>query len=483
MRDQFALALVLVVLTLLLLQSMPTSYTLTVNADTIDVSMRWIRYINPTDYEDRANGVCIFGDNIAIVGDAAVKPYVALLSKNDGNIVKEWIGDERGELINCISIGKKLYAVGRVYIGYDDYGLIYVFDENLNVVASTIKKSSAYRTLAYDGEALIIGGWTLKDLNGDGYLEPVWIVEKRDPNSLSPIASREMYFGSWIGGWIHDIGVEPSTGMIWAVGFYEDSDRRPHSLIILLDRDLKILKIIDYTEGDLGHLFSFYGIAFDGEGHVYVSGWYGVAKFSLDGNLITVNKDYRLRWKIVYGYGHVYTFVAEEAENHSWHVLYVHDSNLNIVERYVLSKNVYADSHFYVGRPALEEGIIYVAGYDYALGGENSRVVVYAIELPSASTGIQRTQTENLPETAITCSTVVMTKTVTSTFTTHAPITTTIRETTTATFTSTVVQPTTVTTAIEKLTTVTVTNWASVVTLAVVLFVIGVAVGYAIKKR
>jgi len=87
------------------------------------------------------------------------KSYVALLNKSDGCVVKEWIGDENGVLFNCISIDGKLYAVGHTYVGKDQYGAIYVFDENLNVLPNaSSKKPSEYYSLAYDGRALYIGG-------------------------------------------------------------------------------------------------------------------------------------------------------------------------------------------------------------------------------------------------------------------------------------------------------------------------------------
>jgi len=75
--------------------------TLTVNADMASASIRWVKYIIPVEVYNYsyAYGVCIFGDYIAVIGWVDIpttKPYVTMLNKSDGSIVKEWIGDEEG---------------------------------------------------------------------------------------------------------------------------------------------------------------------------------------------------------------------------------------------------------------------------------------------------------------------------------------------------------------------------------------------------
>jgi len=37
-------------------------------AETVQAPIKWIRYINPTEGEDLALGVCIFGDYIPVAG-------------------------------------------------------------------------------------------------------------------------------------------------------------------------------------------------------------------------------------------------------------------------------------------------------------------------------------------------------------------------------------------------------------------------------
>jgi len=350
----------------------------------VEVRIRWVTYINPTDGEDSASGACIFGDYIAVVGAAGSKPYVALLRKSDGVVIREWIGRENGAFLNCISIGGKLYAIGHTTVDIvNDYGVIYVFDVNLKVLARVRSESpSEYYSLAYDGKALYLGGWIYEDVDGDGKQEIVGLVEKRAlDESLSLVNSKKIYFGSWEWGWINDIGVEPSTGRIWAVGFYEDSNIEEHSLIVIFDSDLREFKVIDYPKDNVRFLGWLTGIAFDGR-YVYISSLGGVAKFTADGRLVTINRDGKAREKIVYGYNYLYTFGGNYTKGYYRYMLYIHDTNLNLVKSYVLSENVNVNSYFlvsYVGRPVLEGNNIYVAGIDYALGYSDFRIVVYSL--------------------------------------------------------------------------------------------------------
>jgi len=376
-----ALALAMAILALLL----ATPYGGIQAQDQVKVKIRWVKYINPTAEYDLAFGTCIFGDYVAVVGEAMGapgKPYVVLLRKSDGGVVKEWIGNEKGAFRNCISIGGKLYAVGATSVDGKPYGVIYVFDENLKILAKIKSESpSEYYSLAYDGKALYLGGKAYEDVDGDDWEEDVGLVEKRvlGTSTLPVKNSKKIYFSSWDFGWINDIGVEPSTGRIWAVGGYQDSKYKHPSLIIVFDDDLRELKVIDYTDLSEGWLSELYGIAFDGRQYVYVTGSLGVAKFSVDGELIAINRDTIPRYKIVYGYNYLYTFGGETISYAKRHMLYIHDTDLYIVNGYVLSENVNAGSFFKIGRPALEGNNIYVAGYDYAQF--NSRIVVYSLSI------------------------------------------------------------------------------------------------------
>ncbi|PUA33919.1 MAG: hypothetical protein B7O98_00420 [Zestosphaera tikiterensis] len=341
--------------------------------------MKWVKYINPTDGDGQAFGTCVFGDYVAALGSTGGKPYVALLSKSDGSVVREWKSTDSwaGWFINCVSINGKLYVIGNPGI--------YVFDADLNILANIkVVDLSDYFSLAHDGKALYVGGWVGEDVNGDGEKEAVWLVEKRDPRDLSLISSKKIYVGSWKGGTIYDIDVEPFTGRIWTVGGYADSKDTEHSLIAVLDSDLEVLKVIDYPDGSEGYVGGFNGVAFDGKGYVYASGILGIAKFSLDGELVAVNRDVERAPKIVYGYDHLHAFRVEYIKACLRHVLYIYDTNLSLVKKYVLSESIDADSYFNVhGRPTLEESNIYVVSFDKALGEGNLRFVVYFLQIES----------------------------------------------------------------------------------------------------
>jgi len=358
------------------------------------VSVKWARYINPTDRRDDAYGTCIFGDYVAVVGEVGYnfpdlsvgRPYVALLRRSDGRLVKEVIDNWLGGLYNCISIYGKLYTVGYIYVG-NTYGYIYVFDANLNRLKEVSgRESSKYYSLTYDGRALYVGGSIREDLNRDGDPEKVWLVEKRDLDTLGLAESREIYLESWREGWIYDIGVEPSTGRIWAVGYYKDYNGKEHSLIAILDSDLNVVKVIDYPDGGEGYLGPLYGVAFDGEQCVYVGGNKGIAKFSLNGELIAVNRDVRFVQKIVYSNGYLYAFGEIFSDGYDNHALYVLGANLTVVEKRVLSEIMSTSSRFNsIGRATLAGSDIYVAGIDYALAKAvttvvfgNTKIVVFS---------------------------------------------------------------------------------------------------------
>jgi len=448
-----ALAIAMIFLALLL----ATPHVDTQTQNQVEVRIRWIAYINPTDGDDYAYGVCVFGDYIAVVGGVIElpfyvrsKPYLVLLRKSDGGVVREWIGSEGGAFYNCISIGGKLYAVGYTEIGTNNYGVIYVFDENLKVLARvTGERHSGYLSPAYDGKALYIGGWTFEDVNGDRIPEFVWLVEKRAlDGSLRLVNSKKIYFNPLQEAWISDIGVDPSTGRIWAVGLYN----RFNSLIVIFDSDLRELRRIAYPEGSDRHLGELYGIAFDDRGYAYISGDYGVAKFTADGELVAINRDVRAR-KIVYGYNYLYTFGEYLIGGYQRHVLHIHDTNLNLAKRYVLSENVSARSSFLVGRPALEGNNIYVAGFDYGLDEKNARVVVYSLSIEGATatttTGTEGATTTETTTTVATATTVTTTTTVTKTTTVTEIATITMSVPTTVTTTTTtpvyITVPTTIT--------------------------------------
>jgi len=335
--------------------------------------VHWVQYINPTDRNDDAFGVCLFGDYLAVVGTANDDEFVALLDRATGEVIKTWVGGY-GWLYNCLSVGDKLYVVGA--------GRIYIFDKGLNVVGKIDRISNS---IAFDGEYLYLGGSVLGgDIDGDGENEVIWRVEKRALD-LGLIAYREFYLRDWgEHGSIGDITVNPVTGDVWAVGYHYDVNEQTriitsdHSLLVIFDKRLSVKNVIDYSRGHENFLGWLGGICFDEEGNAYVVSSSGVAKFDKYGNIVKVNRGVG-GLKIACIGGRVYVFSRERMDNYWRHVLYVLDEELNLLGELVLSKGVEADSWFTGGRLAFDGRSLYAAGYDNAMN--NTRIVIYSISL------------------------------------------------------------------------------------------------------
>jgi len=154
-------------------------------------------------------------------------------------------------------------------------------------------------------------------------------------------------------------------------------------LIAVLDSDLIDVKVIDCPTGNRRCPGELHGVTFDSRQYVFISGFYGVAKFSLDGDLMAVNRDSGIMSKIVYGYGYLYAFGIDEIEDYGRSVLYVHDTDLNIVERRVLSESIDTYSYLNIGKPAVEGNNIYVAGFDTTADHPNTRI---SLQYSSVST-------------------------------------------------------------------------------------------------
>jgi len=345
-------------------------------------SVNWVKYIKLSEGRDYAYGTCIFGDYLAAVGEADWRPTLVLLDRSTGEVVRKWIGEDLDCFYNCFLVGNVLYAVSTE-------GAIYAFDKDLNLLSKARGPSSSwFSSITYDGEYLYIGGNIWKDINLDGENELIWYIEKRT-KSLELISHKELYTLDWKYGDLRDLGINPATGELWAVGGYSvktNNEYKDHTLLVIFDKELRELKRTDYPKDSEYYLGYLHGISFDNIGNAYVGswsevakyvgGWGGVAKLDKYGNVLKVNKGVDAK-KITFINGFVYAFGNVHIDNYWRHVLYVLDSELNIIEKYVLSENVDADSCFWLGRQCFDGKNIYVAGFDCALG--NYRWVVYSI--------------------------------------------------------------------------------------------------------
>jgi len=344
-------------------------------------SVNWVQYINPTNGDDWAFGVCIFGDYLAVVGKAYGQDFVALLDRTTGEVVKTWVG-EGSRFYNCLSVGDKLYAVGDKRV--------YIFDRGLKVL-KIVKTNWVPRAVTFDGSYLYIAGHIGEDVDGDGDRENIWRIEKRTLD-LDLVAYREFY-RVWdkaysYDSYAYDIAINPATGELWVVGMWTLYNRTTregvldYSLIVIFDKELNVKRLVEYPQGHENYLDWLYGICFDEEGNAYVVGDDGVAKFDRSGNVLAVNRKVE-GGKIACVGGRVYIFGDKKVGNYWRHVFYVFDKELNLLGEHILSKGVEAHSFFWHNKPAFDGRNLYVAGFDRALGIDNERIVVYSISIPS----------------------------------------------------------------------------------------------------
>jgi len=353
-------------------------------------SVNWVQYINPTDRNDRAFGVCLFGDYLAVVGTANGDAFVALLNRTTDEVIKTWVG-KYGLFFNCLSVGDRLYVVGSD---------IYIFDKGLNVV-KRVNWGRVDRLLlgiSFDGSYLYLAGPILKDVDGDGDSEWIWRIEKRTLD-LDLVAYRE-YYREWDKAYsydsdAYDIAINSATGELWVVGGRYIVNRTTrsaamgYSLLVIFDRELNVKRVMEYPEGHENYLERLYGVCFDDDDNAYVVGGWGVAKFDKYGNLLAVNKKL-MGSKIACVKGRVYVFGESYVGKELRHVFYVLDKELNFLGGHILSKDVDADSWFWPGgKPAFDGKNLYVAGYDLALGENNTRIIVYSISLPTVRVVVQ----------------------------------------------------------------------------------------------
>jgi len=339
-------------------------------------SVNWVQYINPTNRHDTALGVCLFGDYVAVVGSANSGEFVALLDRASGGIIEMSELRIFGAFYNCLSVGDKLYAVGN--------NEIYIFDKKLNALRMIIANERPY-AIVFDGSFLYVASYIWSN-----NVDRVWRIEKRTL-SLDLVAYREFY-REWDKAYryqsdAYDIAINPVTGELWVVGKWNIihktniMDFRDYSLLVIFDKGLNVKRIVEYPRDHENYLGDLYSICFDERGNAYVVGQYGVAKFNKYGDILAVSK--RMGGvKIACVGGRVYVFGDRLVGNYERHVLYVLDEDLNLLGEYILSKGVEANSRFWIGKPAFDGKDLYVAGYDLALGENNSRIIVYSISLP-----------------------------------------------------------------------------------------------------
>jgi len=371
----------------------------TVKSDLVGIRVNWVRYLElserqkPSERHEVILGTCLFGDYVAAVGSADYKSFVLLLNRNDGSVERIWrdrsIRPPKSSFFNnCLSVGDRLYVIGDEgdVEPWARHAYIWVFDSKLRVLK---KDDMPYvelpRSIAFDGKCLYIGGGSSRDMRG-GILSKDrdfrWYIEKRTLD-LELIKSKEVYLrGVDVVGNIPrvslpQVAVNPATGNVWTVGNYH-ARGISHSLINIFDRELNEVRRIDYPNHEA------HGFCFDDAGDAYVVLGDGVAKLDRYGSLISVRKDIKVIDMIFLLYtiicvGNLAYILGDKVEgDHTLPALWVLDSELNVIKRYVLTDA----RSFFEGRPSFDGRNIYLA----YLSSDNIRVVSYSIDIePSAA--------------------------------------------------------------------------------------------------
>jgi len=321
--------------------------------------LKWARYLEvmgKRGWKGCGYGVCLHGDHLVVVGSAGGQPYMALLDRVDGRVVSEDVGLDDGSLYNCVSIGDRIYVAGWVMEVIEDSSGRYYVDR--------------YTSIVFDGVSIYIGGMAYSYASRDS--RRVWVIEKRDLSGETAYR-RIVKLRQFRDAFLFDIGVDPVTGYLWAVGGFGE-----YSLIVVLDKDLSEITRIAYPRGFESYFGSAHGICFDGAGYAYIAGSNGIAKLSSRGALVAVNKRHGGFKKVACTGNYVYAFGDRHIESCQRHILVAFDRSLNSVKENVLNKKTRTHSYFTWGKPAFDGNTLYAAGWNEAHNGE--RIVVYAIQ-------------------------------------------------------------------------------------------------------
>jgi len=500
---------------------------------------RWVKQLYLSEADEIAYGSCIYGDYVAVVGAANFTLFwsraaVALLDRGTGSVVRMWMSEPRYPIevrsfSECVSVDDKLYVAGGMVastlLETIVKGFIYVFDYNLTPLRVAEVDNATLSAVTYANGYFYAAGEMYMDIDGDGEDESVIYVEKRSQD-LTLITYNTIYGSNWNTTHVYGIAVDSATGNVWVAGYFVDDEEKVYTVIVLLNPDLKPIKLLIYSATDPYYIGKVSALCLSEDGYAYVFGS-GILKLDRGGNIAASNRNVNASKALCLG-GSVLAFDAVLTDLY----MYVLDEDLNLQSTVLVERNASEWLFLSVGRPAFDGANVYFAAYTTLF--KNARWVVYSIALPlgQAATATY-TVTQTVPITATTTLTTTILSTVTTTQTTTVtspytvtvretytitiPTTTTVKETTTiretitqpttitSIATTTVLQTTTTTATVEKpftttvretyttiitttttsreITTVTAVDWITTGVIAAVLLLIGVAVGYIIKRR
>jgi len=302
--------------------------------------------------------------------------YVMFIDKYTGKVIKTFNITDNFPVYtldlhyNCIVAGDYLYAAG--------YRL-YIFDRNLSLVKS-VDPGFYVTAIASDGNYIYLAG-----IRERGDLIGVWHIEKRDLN-LTLIKSVDIYSSGWIFLYNipYDLAINPVSGQIWVVGYYKLLDNDVvvyHAYVVLLDKDLNVVKTIDYKISKEYDIPS--SVCFDSAGNAYVANLIrgGVAKFDSRGNLVgkVILDNNKTFSRAVCTYDKVLLIGYEESKDGiASSYIYMLDRDLRLLTTFAFPKPSENSSLIIdIGKTASDGSAIYVAGW--LTINKTNKVVLYSI--------------------------------------------------------------------------------------------------------
>lgn len=341
-----------------------------------EVKVNWVVENNPSFFNDIPFSICEKDSYIYVVGfDYSIEtdvfqPRIEKRLKNDGSLIKNWTympSDYGGLLYDCIIVGEKLYAVGVSYSLIDSNWMLLVLDLDLNLInyLNFTGISGAATSIISDQDFLYIAGLVANETRTMIRVEKIRLtdlsISKEYVSNLSEF--QEAY----------SIEINPVSNQIWVVGTTDFERWR----VEILDKDLTWIKTVEKEMG-----VSAFSVGFDDEGFSYVVGEGGIIKLDRNGEEI---KNYAQRGfftKTRLLGNRLYVAGMENVGNYVRQTLYVFDSELNLLNKTVVSRGIDADAIFLTGRMVSDEENLYISGLAY-IGYNDYEWVICSINISS----------------------------------------------------------------------------------------------------
>ena len=343
--------------------------------------VRWVRYSNPSYSLDLARSVCVHGRYVYITGLAGDmftgrgKGRIEMRRKSDGKLVKSWTGSLWPH--DCLFVGNRLMVVGysNGTMGYQ--WTILVFNTKLKLLKSVRRNygefSAAYSLVYDDSYVYVLGDEIVHAVD----LDSRWRIEKLDPEDLKLLKTKTIDPTSGI-DMPGVIRLNPVTKQLWVTGYGYGGGKISKPFLLILSRNLKVLKKVKLREGEYAC-----DIAFDENGYAYVNTWFSLLKFNKKGKLIRSKPFYQLERIhpaiLVYWNGYLVIAGRKSVNKYERHILAALNKDLILKKEAVLSSKVQADSFLIGDRMSIDGDNLYVAGWDKAK--DEGRWVIYSVKL------------------------------------------------------------------------------------------------------